>query len=290
MFNFNDIVNPETIVVIISSFLVFVIFFFGEIITDPVPFADDRKVVRKIEGIVFFLINILSPAAGVFILILFCYDFYKLIVALNNHNVNQFLWDLFLQLVLLIVIIVVFVSFYFIGKSVDRFTYKNKAVTDGKYYYLQRELFIYFTFFLMLLIVALYYWKNYIYIIPASMFLFLHLLGFAVFSSLKNQNIGIADIYFIDSAGEDPIRECRIFKVNDDNVKIKKDNIGMIINKTQILKIVENMDMKKMEEDKKNQSAAYLRYQKERWKLIKTLIKEGYAYLRRTIRGIQKDI
>ncbi|MCK9330995.1 MAG: hypothetical protein M0Q94_14060, partial [Candidatus Cloacimonetes bacterium] len=161
--------------------------------------------------------------------------------------------------------------------------------TDNKYYYLQRDLFTYFTFFLMLLIGLLYYGKEYIYIIPVSIFLFLHLLGFAVFSSLKSQNIGIADIYFINSE-EDPITGCRILKVNDDNVKIRKDNFAMIINKTQIFKIVEKIDIEKIEENNKNQISSYLIYHKERWKLIKTLIKEGYAYLRRTIRGIQKDI
>lgn len=284
MLDLSNITNPETFLIAISSFLVFIIFLFGEIITDPVPFADDRKVIRKIEGIIFFLLNIIPPVAGAFILIIFLYDLYNLIIARNI----QFLFDIFIQLLLLTIAGVVIINFYFIGKLVNRFVYKNMAVTEGKYYYLQRDLFTYFTFFLILIVIVLYYWKGYVYILPTLIFSFFHLLGFAVFSSLKSQNIGIADIYFVNSE-EKPIKECRILKVNDDNVKIRKDNLAMIINKNQILKIVENIKVEDIEPEGENQLISYLRYRKNKFKLVKSLLNEAYAYFRKTYQRVQKD-
>lgn len=241
---------------IILSVLYFLINLFGKVIADPTPFADDRKWKREIAGVSFFLNHIITPIAGTFFL-------YRLIIALTSYNVFKFFWDLFLQFILLVIVSIIIFSFVFIGKKMEDFIYKNKAVADGKYYILQNSLFSLFTTLIIFLIVLLYNWGEYLYMMLAVIYLFLHLLGFAIFLSLKSENIGIVDIYFINSSGEQPIKECRLLKVNDDNVKIIKDNVGMIINKSQILRIEEKIDLQKLQDKKKKQLKSHQDYLKK---------------------------
>lgn len=286
MLNLNNIINPETLFVIISSLSAFLVIFFGKIVTDPIPFADDRKLLREIEGITFFLLQIVFPAIGVAFLLSICSDLYNIILAFNNHNffqcLFQFCTDIFMQLVLIAVIVSVILSFWFVNKEVNDFVYKNKAITESKYYFLQKELLSFLTLLLMLLIALLYCWGEYIYIVPILVFLFLHLLGIAIFLSLKSQNIGIVDIYFMEDSKKEPMIECRLLKINEDNIKIMKDNTCLLMNKSQIFKIVEKIDLKKMKESERNQLLSYSKYNKKRFELINSLLKKGYANLKRT--------
>jgi len=100
----------------------------------------------------------------------------------------------------------------------------------------------------------------------AVMYLFIHLLGFAIFLSLKNENISIADIYFINSSKKQPIKKCRVLKVNDDNVRILKNNVAMVINKSQIFKIEEKINKENLEKGKNNQFMTCLNHLKEKIK------------------------
>lgn len=294
MLDLNNIINLETLIVVIPSLSAFLIIFFGKIVTDPIPFADDRKLLREIEGIMFFLLHIVFPVIGVAFLLLICSDLYNVILAFNNHNlfqyVSQFCTDIFMQLVLMAVIILVILSFWFINKEVNDFVYKNKAITESKYYFLQKELLSFLTLLLLLLISLLYYWGEYIYIAPILVFLFLHLIGIAIFLSLRSQNIGMVDVYFTEDSKKDPMIECRLLKINEDNIKIMKDSTCSLINKSQIFKIVEKIDVMKIGELEKKQSLSYSKYNNERIKLINSLLKKGYANFKRAYRRIQKNI
>ena len=230
MFDFS-ILLPPAIIISISAFLIHL---FGKAITDHAPFADDRRWKREISGVLFILCYIVTPVAGIFFS-------YKLFIALSSYNFFQFIWDIFLQFILLAIVIIIILIFRLIEKRTADFIYKNKTATDDKNYLLYKSLFSFFTILIMLLILLLNNWGEYLYIIPATMYLFIHLLGFAIFLSLKSENISIADVYFINGSGEQLIKECRILKVNDDNVRIIKDGIAMVINKSQILKIEEKI-------------------------------------------------
>ncbi|MDD4049137.1 MAG: hypothetical protein PHI90_10080 [Clostridia bacterium] len=290
MLDLNHIITPETLIVIISPLSAFLIIFFGKIIADSTPFADDRKLLREIEGIIFFLLQVVSPAFGVILLLLIYSDLYNIVLAFNNHNLfqylSQFCNDIFLQLILMAVIILVILSFWFVNKEVNDFVYKNKAITESKYYFLQKELLSFLTLVLMLFVAMLYYWGEYVYIVPILIFLFLHLLGIAIFLSLKSQNIGMVDVYFTEDSKKEPIIECRLLRINEDNIKIMKDSTCLLINKSQIFQIVEKIDVKKIGELEKRQSLSYSRYNKERIKLINSLLKKGYANFKRAYRRI----
>lgn len=290
MLDLNNITNPEIFATLILPLSAFLIIFFGKIITDATPFADDRKLLREIEGIIFFLLHVVSPAIGVAFLLLICSDLYNIVLAFNNHNLfqylSQFCTDIFMQLVLMAVIILVILSFWFINKEVNDFVYKNKAITESKYYFLQKDFLSFLTLSLMLLIALLYYREEYVYIAPITVFLFLHLLGVAIFSSLKSQNIGMVDIYFTEESRKESMMECRLLKINEDNIKIVKDGACILINKAQVFKIVEKIDIKKIRGLERKQSLSYQKYNKEKIKLISSLFKNGYANFKRAHRRI----
>ena len=247
---------PPAVIISISAFLIYL---FGKVTTDHAPFADDRKWKREISGVLFILCHIITPVAGIFFV-------YKLSIALINCNIFQFFGNLFLQFILLIIVIIIVSSFTLIEKRTNDFIYKGKAITDDKYYFLQKSFFSFFTISIMSLIILLNNWGEYLYAMLAVMYLFIHLLGLAIFLSLKNENISIADIYFIDSSKKQSIKECRVLKVNDDNVKIIKNNTAMIINKSQILRIEEKINKKNLEKGENNQFMTCLNYFKEKIK------------------------
>lgn len=255
MFDLSILLPPAVIV----SILAFLIYLFGKVTTVYSPFADDRKLKIEISGVSFILNHIITPAAGIFFI-------YKLGIALINYNIFQFFGNLFLQFILLVIVIIIISSFTLIEKRTNDFIYEDKAITGDKYYSLQNILFYLFTMFMISLIILLNKQEEFLYAILVIMYLFIHLLGLAIFLSLKNENISITNIYFITSSGEKPIKECRILKVNDDNVRIIKNNIAMIINKSQILRIEEKRNKRDLEKEKNNQLITYLNYLKEKIK------------------------
>ena len=228
MFDFSILLPPA----IIISILAFFVHLFGKVATDHAPYADDRKWKREISGVLFILSYIVTPVVGIIF-------GYILFIEFISFNFIQFLWDLFLQSVLFAIVVINIVSFRMIEKKTPDFIYKNKSATGDKNYHLQKSRFYLFSICIMLFIIMLNNWGEYLYMLLAVMYLFIHLLGFAIYLSLKDENISIADIYFINGSGEQPIKECRILKVNNDNIRIIKDGIAMVINKSQILRIEE---------------------------------------------------
>ena len=230
MFDFSILLPPA----IIISILAFFVHLFGKVATDHAPHADDRKWKREISGVLFILLYIVTPVAG----ILFGY---KIFIEIISFNFIQFFWDIILQFVLLVIVFIIILNFRMIEKKTHDFIYKNKSATGDKNYHLQKSRFYFFSICIMLFIIMLNNWGEYLYMLLAVMYSFIHLLGFAIYLSLKDENISIADIYFINGSGEQPIKECRILKINDNNVRIIKDGIAMVINTSQILKIEEKI-------------------------------------------------
>jgi len=107
---------PPAIIISISAFLIYL---FGKVTTDHAPFADDRKWKREVSGVLFVLSYIVTPVAGVFFAV-------KLIMSLISLNLFQFCWDLFLQSVLSVVVIIIVLSFKFIEKRLMILFIKTK--------------------------------------------------------------------------------------------------------------------------------------------------------------------
>jgi len=214
---------PPAIIISLSAYL---INFFGKAITDQTPFADDRKWNRELEGLFFFAFRIVSPAIG------------ALIFISNNYDPRHFTKN---DWILIFIIGIVSLNIIFIKRKSDKFFLKGKTVKDSEDFNLQVNLFNLGTIIIILLMAQYYNWKEYLYIIPSLIFLLMHLLGFALFLSLKKENILIADIYFIDN--RKVVRDCRVIKINEDNMRIRKDGFDEIINKSQIFKIKEKIDV-----------------------------------------------
>lgn len=229
--------NLETLIpsAVILSVFAFLINFFGKAITDQTPFADDRKWNRELNGLLFFVFHILVILSGVLIFI--------------SSGFNLFRFTSSDWMLLLIVIIVILTTEFTKKKAVDFFL-RDKSINDKDYIWYIR-IFTVLTFIIILLLISYYNWKEHLYIVPSLGLLLVHLLDFALITSLRKENIGIADIYFID--GKKPIKDCRVLKVNDDNIRIRKGKFSMIINKSQIFKIEEKVDFSQYE--KKNKDA-----------------------------------
>lgn len=221
---------PPAIIISLSAYLINL---FGKAITDQTPFADDRKWNRELNGLLFFVFHVLVVVSGVLIFI--------------SSGFNLFRFTLSDWILLSIVMIVVLTTEFTKKKAVEFFL-RDKAIDDKDFIRYVRVLTV-FTFIIILLVINYYNWKEYLYTIPALGLLLVHLLDFALLTSLRKENIGIADIYFID--GKKPIKDCRVLKVNDDNIRIRKGRFSMIINKSQIFKIEEKVDFSQYEKKNK---------------------------------------
>jgi hypothetical protein len=207
---------------IIISFAVFLIKFFGRALSDQAPFADDRKWKEELEGTTFFLFYVLSPLSGALLLIG---------RGFNPLNMNHY--D--------ILFIILGVVSIFIAKSIkkDVFNFFAKAEVVRKDSHINIKQGIN-TISLFIFLLIIYYYNNqaYFYIIPTSIFLFINLIYLAIFLSIKKENILIGDIFFLNK--KKSIKNCRIIKVNNDNIRLLKDNKIIIINKG----LIERMEIK----------------------------------------------
>lgn len=210
---------------IIISFAVFLIKFFGKALSDQTPFADDRKWKEEIEGTTFFLFHILIPFSGALLLISRGFNIFNLndisfivialLVAYVSNLINKYPLEFFIE-----------------NKAINKNDYKEKkAIINGVSY------------FIFIIITCYYIFGSYLYIIPASVFLFINLLCLALFSSLKEENIMIGDIYFSNKSKN--IKKCIIIKVNDDNIRLLKDDKMIIVNKG----LIERIEIKYKKKD-----------------------------------------
>lgn len=229
-------------IVAILSIVVFFIRFFGKVIADQTPFADDRKWLEEISGVKFFTEYILSP-------FIWCFLWYSrgwMIWLFPKEDI----WLFVISLVSIIIVAVVRIkSFDFIVN--DDFDEGNIALFFKKIYSTKEKIklnkgdwmvllkFVILsvnTIFIIILMLYFYKRQAYYHLAAAFIYLFNHLIIFALLTSLNKRNILMANIEFINKQTE-PIINCRIIKVNDDNVKIKFQGKGALINKTIISKI-----------------------------------------------------
>lgn len=222
MYNLSVLVTPA----IIFSISVLLIKYFGKVIADPSPCTVDKKWEGETAGMLFFFGFILFPIV------------LALILVFNRNNLagNSIETRLFIFVPLVVVL-----SYSFLVKKVIEFRREDKSVIDDKYFCLQVVFYLSSLTILAILIAQYHVQKEYALLILTLIFLFLHLLGAAFFLSLNSNNIVLADVYFIDGCGERPIIGCRIFNINDDSIKLRKENKMIKINKSQILKIEERI-------------------------------------------------
>ena len=62
--NWQNLLSIIPIAVVVSA-IVFLVKFFGKVISDQTPFADDRKWLEEISGVKFFTGYVLSPIVWV---------------------------------------------------------------------------------------------------------------------------------------------------------------------------------------------------------------------------------
>lgn len=254
-----DILNFQNLLKIIPiaailSVAYFLVKFFGKAYSDQVPFVDNRSWHEEISGIFFFSGQVLSPAILVLLIYSKGWEFWKLLKE---------------DWILLGISILIFISSCIISKKSkvffkeDDFYEGNQAsflkkisksnedikFDDGDKMILLRFIFLpLVTIILMYGISWLYELNAYYHLSSAVIYLFLYLTSFALLLSLIKRHIFKANIYFINST-EEEIRDCRVIKVNDDNVKIRtSDGKFIIINKNSIFKIefIENISVKEL--------------------------------------------
>lgn len=253
--NLNNFITPA----IFISLLVFLVRFFGRAVSDQKPFTDDRKWEADISGVFFVVNKIFIPALIVMTYVEKKEYFWPLNVFWTNliHFYNPFVAKdlyLFIFFVIYFIIFAIF-SFrlcLFAEVKVDKVVKKiKKEINWNKFF---KELAV--NFFIGLIPIAIiaflyvvYLTKDWVYFAYSLLLAFISFFVLAALESLTKKNIVKANIYFIDKKSA-PIKGCRVVRENSDNIRIIKNNAGLIINKSQILKIDKISDIKKG--DRKN--------------------------------------
>jgi len=233
MFNWQYLLTLIPIAVIISI-IVFLVRYFGKVIADQVPITDSRSWHEELGGIMFFVNFIVSPI----ILILIAY----------SKNIKADTWLFIVSIISIVVLNLVnakakkfFLSNEFddgnIGLLLKKAFSSDLKLTEGDWIIFLNYLILPgITFFIIIMLTYFYKWHAYYHLAGAVTYLFFHLTGFAMFSSLKKVNIVMANIKFIDK-DEKELENCRILKVNDDNVRVNTGEKVIILNKSLISKI-----------------------------------------------------
>jgi len=252
--NFLSLITIVPIAVILSI-VFFLIKFFGKAYSDQVPFADNRSWHEELFGISFFSYYILSPA----ILMLIIYSsgwkfwsfppedwlllaigflaFISLTVASNKAKI--FFED---------------DNFYegdYISTLKKSLNTKNDVKADNGDQIVLYRFFIFpvITLLIMYGMSLLFRLEAYYFLFSAVIYLFFHLTSFALLLSLIKRNILRANINFVDNQKE-TIKNCRIIKINNDNVKIKtEDNRFFLLSKT-IISDIEFIKKNNLEDNK----------------------------------------
>ena len=196
MFNWEILTSliPPAIVV---TFMVFCVKFFGKAVSDQKPFADDRDWQRELDGVNFFTRNILSPIIGVLIF--------------RSKNFNPFLFTKY-DFLLILLSLVVIATLLVVNKQAHKFLKNNKLDDDKMKASFNRSILSLISFGIILLLIQFFSKEMYFYFISGSIYFIIYLVAVAIYESLKNENIFIANIYFIDKT---KMNNCRIMKIND---------------------------------------------------------------------------
>lgn len=235
-----DIVYQKLAYLLPPAFLLaaiaYLVRFFGKVITDQKPFSDERNWEIEISGIKFF-IN----------LVLF-YGILGSIMALHCGNFGLGPWSMF------IITSICVGWLWFIGGLLVERVYKikfpflrlfvmgSKNMQEDseklKEYILRVSRFIPLSFFSIIFSYALtisYQTNNPGWIAIIAINIFLGFFFMALVYSLYDLRLPQVDISFTD--GKDTIYDSTLLKVNDTNIRLKKDGQVIIVNWSQVKKI-----------------------------------------------------
>jgi hypothetical protein len=243
---FNNIKNIDPIIPVITAIVPIVFFlikFFGKAYADQVPFADNRSWHEEIFGISFFSTQVLAP--GILVLLLFNQNFrfwhfqkgdWVLLginalvlissTIISNQSKKFFEDDNFYE-----------GNYFSLLKKVSNPDSKEKIDNGDKIIILKKFLFPVVTILIMIGVGFLYRWDAYYHLISSLILSLFYFTSLALMFSLIKRHIVKANIYFLENK-ENAINNCRVVKVNNDNVKIKtEDNRVFILSKSSISKI-----------------------------------------------------
>jgi hypothetical protein len=228
-----DNILPSAILVSTIGFLAW---FFGNAISDQRPFSDDKKWQVYISG-TFFLVN----ASMSFLVAMFLVSRWKYLKVLDIGEsfriTNQYLFLLFVvSAIILVFLSKKTVDFYDI--KIDKKKKLEEVVKDGKVWKKIgfSAVFDFFRTLVFVLLILLYQRGGGLSFFYGVGLAFLILFAMAVIQSLDRHNFLEANIYFNDKLKK-PIKKCRILKINDDNVRIRKGDKVILFNKNSIFKI-----------------------------------------------------
>lgn len=230
-----QLVNFIPIAVIISA-IVFLVKFFGKITSDQVPFADSRSWHEELTGIIFFINWVISPSV-------FAYILYS-----EGWSFEFRIWDVFL-----------FISWILFVINVNFLRKLSKKFFEEDYPYERdmiqianglkedsgtRKAFVLCLRYALLLLspialmILLFYYINwdvkFHYYFSLGVYILFSFIYVAILLSLNKKNINFVDIRL--NNGE-IINNCRLLKVNQDNVRAKVNGNLCIINKNEVLSI-----------------------------------------------------
>lgn len=235
MINLQNILTLIPAAVIIAS-VVFLVKFFGKITSDQVPFADSRSWHEELTGITFFINWVISPSV-------FAYILYS-----EGWSFKFEIWD-----VLLFVAWLVFVNnVNFLRKLNIKFFKEDYSFEDDMVKIISvlkddsrfgKALFLYLRYAILLLTpialtILLFYYINWSvsphYYFSLGVYILFSFIYVAILLSLSRKNINFVNISFNNG---NEILDCRLLKVNKDNIRVRIDNRACIINKNEVLSI-----------------------------------------------------
>lgn len=259
---FNSIKNIDPIIPILTAIVPIVFFlikFFGKAYADQVPFADNRSWHEEIFGISFFSSQVLAP--GILVLLLFNQNF-------KFWHFQKGDWVL-LGINALVLISSAIISnqskkffeddgfregdYFSLLKKISNPDNKEKIDNGDKIVILKQFFFPIVTILIMIGVGFLYRWGTYYHLISSLILSLFYFTSLALMFSLIKRHIVRADIYFMQN-NDDTISNCRVIKVNNDNVKIKtEDDRVFILSKSSISKIefINSVNIKRRKNSKK---------------------------------------
>lgn len=215
------------------SLLAYLANFFGKVITDQYPFADNREWHTQIMGSMFMLNVLFGSIIGIFFA--------------NTFPVGIGHWWGHAATLVVFIFVGTALLFNTSRESARLFNYQKSIheELDKKFgglisWYVNIGKFLPPAIVPVIVsyLVTVEYLSGNLYWIAASFILGFYILFWSAFqySLRKIKDIEPVTIYFIDKELES-IQQARILKVNDDNIRIRVENTITILNKSEVLKI-----------------------------------------------------
>ena len=215
---------------IIAGFIIYYIRILGRIIYHYQPYADNRKHSEDYGGFVFFVVHILFPLILAFLTYFFIPKFTNIII--------------FTYLPMFVTVIVW--VYYHRKFKVLEHKLLNKSEKIERIAWIGKP-YRYFTPFYVLFTLAIfnYFSENYLVITLNYLAVFIVTFVITRVYAISTKKPRKANIYFKNKS--DDIKDCKIFKITEEIVRIQKDKNTILLNKSDI-KYIEFLEY----EEKKN--------------------------------------